>query len=1614
MDVQEQYEAAVLRDYATVGPLSLDEAMIVQDLYGNAPLTAVALFDTETACDVTVTVHGKTPEADITYTVGDVVTQHQVPIFGLYAGMENRVTIQAGQESTDHYITTEPIPDSVNIQIIANQNNKPTEIADGQLYLMQEVYHTIFDRFGDVRWYMDGKFTQYNAIDNSGSFTIDMDNSGFWFSFNPVNGWVYSPNTEFIHMSWTGKILRQFSYQDRLCSHDATILPDGKILNYATHNSLYLIDPETGSMSEYFNFAEYLDPSIGNINPENGGNRSDWQHVNTVEYIAENNSILVSLRNQLLVMNIAYDTKEVLWAMTPAYSEVNGEIVAKQPVLSDLLILPNESDAEFEWFYSQHDPSFISYDAENQIFEFVVFDNGSCRYVYGEESNDLKYTRVVHYAVDLETRTATQIFQYGKEEGERLYSVGYGSSDKIEQSGNYLGCFRAQNTVYPNSSIIVEVNEEKEVVAEYEIKFTSSNWGIYRVNPLFLSNSSFSDCNLGNNPGNSYFQYHQLTWQETDNNVTSEKYSTVQFNEFYKDEQYLYVYGTAMVSDSTDTVKHEIVAVDPVTDTSYQYTMGTVKSSEGKFYGRGIPLDSLPDGEYLLYIRATNGRGLTASQFTGYQLTLGAQQNPVPVQDILQTQNAVNRTLANACASGRYTLDNPLVSVDPYGIAPLSAIVSFTTDQPATISLTVEGKNGAAPISQQFETLTTEHQIPVYGLYEGEAATVTLNVQYQDGSTDSTTLSITGNALPNDFVPLGVVQADTAQMADGWTFLMAGSLQGYVYAIDEAGSVRWMLSEKGLGAASVFLPLENGNYLIGGDKSFGNYYKYNLFELNLSGQIIHEYLIDGYHHDAVELPSGNLLLLANNINGQVMEDTIYELDRETGEILHTWDFNGYFDVGNYDASGQHVADVNYGTGTSDWLHINGIDYDAQTDSLLISSRHQDAVISMNLTTSEINWVLSDPNDLWPEYLSDKLLTPVGDNFEWQYGQHNAIWLPNGDVMLFDNGDYRSKTPEGMLDPATEAYSRAVIYRVDAQAKTVSQVWEFGKDKGPDHFAVNVSSVQYLGENHYLIDFGGIVKNSAGEATYSIMDGITGSSRSEVYEIKDGEVIFHANVERQGLHGNTFRAVRLVPYSTAQEMDLSTQADRLGSLYSRGLATTVSFTPESAVDSTPDVNVTDNGVQLLFGGTLNQTASELAVIFDGVQTDYQVPLSGGASISYTLNKSEIPVGTYRLYLSADNTVYDLNLEWTNTLAARAYPAGYDIEVTTSSDGKGTVYGSGTYYANTPFTVSVKPNGTAQFVGWYADGTLLSTETTYTLTAKQNMTLVATFAGDEGGSGGGSSSTGGGGGAGGGGAGGGGAVVSKPSVSVSGTGGKVDAADDGTVTITPDTGYQIEKVTVNGEEVDIPADGKLTGLDENDKVIVSFEKTKAAMPFTDVANGVWYADAVQYVYENDIMNGTDDNSFSPDETTTRGMIVTMLHRLENEPAASASAFTDVAAGSWYADAVAWAAEQGVVNGVSETSFAPNAPITREQLAAILYRYAQLKGYDVSVGENTNILSYADADQISEYAIPAMQWACGSGLITGNTATTLNPKGNATRAEVATILMRFCESVEFDAAA
>lgn len=407
------------------------------------------------------------------------------------------------------------------------------------------------------------------------------------------------------------------------------------------------------------------------------------------------------------------------------------------------------------------------------------------------------------------------------------------------------------------------------------------------------------------------------------------------------------------------------------------------------------------------------------------------------------------------------------------------------------------------------------------------------------------------------------------------------------------------------------------------------------------------------------------------------------------------------------------------------------------------------------------------------------------------------------------------------------------------------------------------------------------------------------------------------------------------------------------------------------DTTIDVTGKVDTIQIVEGAQPTITAPEgttyeIVTVNGEVKATHEVMMNVAAGGTADLYSTTASAGEHKAPAKSENSnVYLISEDATQIVVVPKADAGYEVEKVT-------------------LAVNGTENDLQQTGERYTYDKALTSDATIT------VTFTETSGGSSGSSGGGSSS------------------ANKPSVSVSGAGGKVTVSSNGTVTITPDKGYQIAKITVNGKEVAIPADGKLTGLTKDDKVVVTFEKITdgSSTLFADVADDAWYADAVRYVFEKGMMNGTSSTTFSPNETTTRAMIVTMLHRLENEPTASAAGFTDVASNTYYANAVAWAAANGVVTGVSETSFAPNDAITREQLAAILYRYAELKGYNVSA--SGSLSGYTDASQISSYATTAMQWANSTGLITGKTSTTLSPKGNATRAEVATILMRFCENI------
>ena len=238
---------------------------------------------------------------------------------------------------------------------------------------------------------------------------------------------------------------------------------------------------------------------------------------------------------------------------------------------------------------------------------------------------------------------------------------------------------------------------------------------------------------------------------------------------------------------------------------------------------------------------------------------------------------------------------------------------------------------------------------------------------------------------------------------------------------------------------------------------------------------------------------------------------------------------------------------------------------------------------------------------------------------------------------------------------------------------------------------------------------------------------------------------------------------------------------------------------------------------------------------------------------------------------------------------------------------------------------------------------------------------------------------------------------------------------TLTATPDEGYAVGTITVTdrfGDAVKVTenADGTYTFTMPSGQVTVKAtfvaSEEPAAEPFPDVDENDWFYDEVVYVYENGLMNGVENNQFAPNTATNRAMLATILYRLAGQPDVSGDLpFTDVAAGTWYTDAVLWAAQNGIVNGLGENTFAPMNTLTREQLVTMLYRYAEAAGYDVSAA--ADLSGYPDAGKVQPYAQEAMSWAVAEGIVEGMDGN-LNPAGSATRAQIATILMRFCEGV------
>lgn len=406
--------------------------------------------------------------------------------------------------------------------------------------------------------------------------------------------------------------------------------------------------------------------------------------------------------------------------------------------------------------------------------------------------------------------------------------------------------------------------------------------------------------------------------------------------------------------------------------------------------------------------------------------------------------------------------------VNPTKISPLTASMNVKTDIETKVSILVKGQDGE-DLTHDFNEFSCSHVIPILGLYMDYENEVVITLTSRCGGQLKVGKQIKTDSVPwldiKEFEP---VASDWTTVGDGFVMLhlagtdgIGGRVGSCPVMLDKFGKIRWLFFSEIMN--HVFKKLSNGHYLVDGIGT-------GFWEVDLLG-VKYGYWAapEGVHHDAVET-SDHTILFLSHADGST-DDGVIELDLADGSYINKWDLRNILDV-NRPQMPTNGLD-------RDWLHLNGIDFQKQDNSFIVSGRNQSAVVKIDRDTGKLRWILGN-HEYWTDSLKPYLLTPVGGDFEWQWGQHAPVFHPKDPsrILLFDNGCDRSYSNS---IPAAQNYSRVVEYKIDEVSMTVSQVWQFGKEYGSELYSSYISNACYLNNGNVLICYGGLTKNTNGEA-----------------------------------------------------------------------------------------------------------------------------------------------------------------------------------------------------------------------------------------------------------------------------------------------------------------------------------------------------------------------------------------------------------------------------------------------------------------------------------------------------------------------------------------------------
>ena len=583
-------------------------------------------------------------------------------------------------------------------------------------------------------------------------------------------------------------------------------------------------------------------------------------------------------------------------------------------------------------------------------------------------------------------------------------------------------------------------------------------------------------------------------------------------------------------------------------------------------------------------------------------------------------------------------MEHPNIILDPYDISPLTALVIFETSDLTAPEVTVKGKDENTTFTKTF-TPSKKHILPIYGLYPDTNNEVTIECNGKKN-----VFYIKTDPLPENFALPTKVVSNKEELGNELYFVTPSS-DGYVAAYDVNGDVRWYLNES---FTWDIKRLNNGNILLSSNRLINPpYYMTGLMEMDLLGKVYYEYTLPGgYHHDVFELENGNFIIASDNFENGTVEDYVVEMDRKTGEIVKTIDLTKILPQDE----GRNVNATDY-----DWFHNNSVWYDAATNSLTLSGRHQDAVVNLDYSTNEINWIVGSKEG-WSKEMQKYFFEP-DENTEFQWSQHAAMILPNGNLFVFDNGNNRSKTAENAVS-AENNYSRGVIYQLDKENKMIHQVWQYGKERGSEFYSPYISDVDYFNDGHYLIHSGGISKTEDGKPNNEPA-GLqkAGSMNSITTEVKDDKVIFEMQ-----LPGNFYRAEKMSLYANnVFKTGKGTTLGSMGETKASGKQT-LCLINKSINDTykSHDIKIVKEKDRLAVTGTFKKS-DKVEIILDNTfnKKVYDMIISkkpytamcvdifneeekeNGISVTKYINDEGLK-GKFYIYLKINGTVYDTDL------------------------------------------------------------------------------------------------------------------------------------------------------------------------------------------------------------------------------------------------------------------------------------------------------------------------------------------------------------------------------------